>query len=300
MKERLKRTRHATIAMVLTLTTSTYAAEADRFKDVVVSGIPVSGSVYMLTGSGGNLAVSIGPDGTLLVDDQYQPLAPKIQAEITRLKGGTPRVLLNTHYHGDHTGGNVAFGASTVIIAHDNVRLRLLDADTARAGLPLVTFADRVRLHFNDDEIDVIHLPAGHTDGDAFVWFKTANVVHMGDHFFNGRFPYVDVDAGGTVDGYLANVSRVLDMVPADARIIPGHGPLASVVELAEFKDMIEQTRDAVRAELRAGRSIDDVVAAGVAPRFARFDGGFISQEAWLRTIDAADRRQAAGQMPQR
>ncbi len=274
---------------------SVLAATADQFEAVEVKATAVSGNVHMVTGAGGNLAVSIGPDGTLLVDDQYAPLAARIQAAIEALDGQAPRLVLNTHYHGDHTGGNVAFGGRGVIVAHDNVRRRLLEEEIDRAGLPLVTFGDRIRIHFNDDEIDLIHLPAGHTDGDAFVWFKTANVVHMGDHFFNGWFPYVDVEAGGTVDGYVANITRVLDVVPADVRIIPGHGPLASVVELAQFKDMIEQTRDAVRLALAAGQSVDDVIATGLPAQYKTFGSGFITEDRWIRTIQASDQQQANG-----
>lgn len=293
-------TRFAVALGALLYAASTSAAPADRFDAVEVKATQVSGSVHMLTGAGGNLAVSIGPDGTLLVDDQYAPLAPKIQAAIEVLGGQAPRLVLNTHFHGDHTGGNVAFGSRGVIIAHDNVRRRLLEEEIGRAGLPLVTFADRIRIHFNDDEIDLIHLPAGHTDGDAFVWFKTANVLHMGDHFFNGWFPYVDVDSGGTVDGYLANVTRVLDLVPADVRIIPGHGPLANVVELAQFKEVIEQTRDAVRAALGAGQSIDDVVATGLPGQYKAFGSGFITEDRWIRTIQLSDQRQTSGAPPRR
>jgi glyoxylase-like metal-dependent hydrolase (beta-lactamase superfamily II) len=283
------------LAFALLLAKLAQGAPADPYKDVRVESRAVSGSVYMLTGAGGNLAVSIGHDGTLLVDDQFKPLAPKILAAIEALRGTPPRIVLNTHFHGDHTGGNPVFGRDGVIIAHENVRLRLLSEDLARSGLPLLTFADRIRVHFNDDEVEIIHMPNGHTDGDVIVWFKTANVLHMGDHFFNGRFPYIDVDAGGSIDGYLANVSRVLAMVPADIRIIPGHGALASVVELAEFRDMIERTRDSVRARLDNGATIDEVVADGLEPRDAAFDGGFITQEAWIRTIDASIRPQAPG-----
>lgn len=293
-------TRFALALVALSYAASPSAAPADQFEAVEVKATPVSGSVHMLTGAGGNLAVSIGPDGTLLVDDQYAPLAPRIQAAIDALGGQAPRLVLNTHFHGDHTGGNVAFGSRGVIIAHENVRRRLLEAEISRAGLPLVTFADRIRIQFNDDEIDLIHLPAGHTDGDAFVWFKTANVVHMGDHFFNGRFPYVDVDSGGTVDGYVANISRVLDMVPADVRIIPGHGPLASVVELAQFKEVIEQTRDAVRAALSAGQSIDAVIATGLPGQYKTFGSGFITEDRWIRTIQMSDQQQTNGAPPRR
>ena len=265
-----------------------FAEEADRFAAVTIEPKHVAGSVHMLQGAGGNIGVSVGSDGTLLVDDQFAPLAERIQTAIDGLGGHRPRLILNTHFHGDHVGGNAAFGASGIILAHENVRLRLLDGDLPRQALPVVTYLDRIRLYFNDDEIDVIHLPRGHTDGDSVVWFKQANVVHMGDQFFNGRFPFIDVDSGGTVDGYLANIETVLDMIAADTHIIPGHGPLATVVDLAQAADVIMQTRARV-LEAKAAGDLEGLIERGLSDKWRAWGSGFITEERWIRIISVSD-----------
>jgi glyoxylase-like metal-dependent hydrolase (beta-lactamase superfamily II) len=269
------------------------AAEPDRFADVAVKSNLVGGSVYMLTGAGGNMAVSVGKDGTLLVDDEFAPLAARIQAAIAALGGGPPKIVLNTHFHDDHVGGNASFGEHSVIIANEQVRYRLLnDSALPRSALPVVTYADRIRVQFNDDEIDVVHLPSGHTDGDSIVWFRNANVLHTGDLFFNGMFPFIDVqNGGGDIDGYIADVAKILEMVPADTRIIPGHGPLASVVELGEFHDMLKATVSNIEARLAAGESVEGIVANGLGPEWARFATGFISEEQWIRSVQAGVHR---------
>ena len=261
-------------------------AEADRFADVKVSALHVAGSVYMLTGAGGNIGVSVGDDGTLIIDDQFAPLAGRIQAAIDSLGGAAPRLVLNTHFHGDHTGSNAHFGRAGTIIAHDNVRLRLLDVENGeRYALPLVTFEDRVRIHFNDDEVDFIHLPDGHTDGDSVVWFKNANVIHMGDHLFSGRFPYIDTASGGTVEGFVRNLETVLDMVPEDIRVIPGHGDLGSVVTIAESIEMIRDTLKQVREATAAGRSAEEIVETGLGDRWAEYGSGFINTQRWIQIL---------------
>ena len=265
---------------------SAHAAEADQFADVKVSARHVAGSVHMLTGAGGNIGVSVGEDGTLIIDDQFAPLAGRIQAAIDGLGGAAPKLVLNTHFHGDHTGSNAHFGRTGTIIAHDNVRLRLLNVENGeRYALPLVTFADRVRIHFNDDEVDFIHLPNGHTDGDSVVWFKNANVIHMGDHLFNGRFPYIDTASGGTVEGFVSNLETVLKIVPEDIRVIPGHGDLGSVVTIAESIEMIRATQKQVRDATAAGRSAEDIQKAGLGERWAEFGSGFINQERWIQIL---------------
>ncbi|MEZ5558871.1 MAG: MBL fold metallo-hydrolase [Pseudomonadales bacterium] len=262
------------------------AAEPDPFADVVVAPHRVSGSLYMLTGAGGNIGLSIGSDGTLLIDDQYAPLAERIQAAVDASGGGAPKLVLNTHFHGDHTGSNPFFGRTGTIIAHDNVRARLLDEDGfGAAGLPVVTYSDRISVHFNGDTIDVIHLPAGHTDGDSIIWFREANVLHMGDLFFNGQFPYIDTDSGGSVAGVIDNIDTVLSMIPDDIAIIPGHGPLARKPELAATLQMLRETRAAVIGALGSGRSIDEIVREGLDARWAAWGGGFINEERWIRIL---------------
>jgi glyoxylase-like metal-dependent hydrolase (beta-lactamase superfamily II) len=280
-------------ALCLTiLLSSAHAAEPDRFDDVTIKSSPVGGSVHMLTGAGGNMAVSIGKDGTLLVDDEFAPLAQRIQRAIEALGGSAPKIVLNTHFHEDHVGSNAAFGDRAVIIASEQVRYRLLnDASLPRTALPIVTYSDRIRVQFNDDEIEVIHLPAGHTDGDAIVWFHNANVLHMGDLFFNGMFPFIDIENGGSIDGYITDVGKVLEMIPADTRIIPGHGPLASVVELGEFHDMLKSTVSNIRARLDKGESADSIVANGLGPEWASFANGFINEEKWIRIVQAGLRQ---------
>ncbi len=275
------------VALFLTtLLSAAHAADSNQFPDVVIKAVPVGGAVHMLLGAGGNVAVSIGKDGTLVVDNQFLPMSQRIQNAITELGGAAPKVILNTHFHGDHVGGNAFFAERGVIVAAEQVRYRLLnDPALARAALPVVTFADRVRIHFNDDEIDVIHLPNAHTDGDAVVWFRNANVLHTGDLFFNGRYPRIDLDNGGSLAGYLAAVAQMLDMVPADTRIIPGHGKLASVVELGEFQDMLKATASNIEARIAAGESVDSIVATGLGPQWASYGGGFITEERWIRTV---------------
>jgi glyoxylase-like metal-dependent hydrolase (beta-lactamase superfamily II) len=270
---------------VACLPLNTLAGPADRFAEVEVTAEPVSGSVYMLTGAGGNIGVSVGPDGTLIIDDQYAPLAGRIQAALNGLGGGKPKIILNTHVHGDHTGSNANFGADGTIIAHDNVRLRLLNEGHDRAALPLVTYEERVTVHFNDEELELIHMPAGHTDGDSVVWFTTANVIHMGDHLFVDRFPYVDLDSGGTVRGFMANLSIVLDMVPDDIRVIPGHGPLTDKAAIRTSLDMIRATRGIVADGVAEGLDADAIIARGLGEEWAGFGTGFINEERWIRIL---------------
>jgi glyoxylase-like metal-dependent hydrolase (beta-lactamase superfamily II) len=271
------------------------AAEPDQFANVTIKSIPVGGSVYMLTGAGGNMAVSIGKDGTLLVDDEFAPLAERIQAAIESLGGAKPKLVVNTHFHDDHVGGNAVFGTTGVIIANEQVRRRMLAGPMSeRRALPVVTYSDRIRIQFNDDEIDIIHLPSGHTDGDSIVWFRNANVVHTGDLFFNGMFPFIDIANGGSVDGYIADVGKVLETIPADARIIPGHGPQSNVVELGEFHDMLKSTVSNIKARLAAGESVDGIIAAGLGPEWARFSSGPVNEEGWIRTVQAGIQAQGA------
>jgi len=261
------------------------AGPADRFADVKVTAEPVQGSVHMLTGAGGNIGVSVGADGTLIIDDQYAPLADRIQAALDGLGGGKPKLILNTHVHGDHTGGNAHFGATGTIIAHDNVRIRLLADDPERTALPLVTYAERVTVHFNDEAIELIHLPTGHTDGDSVAWFRTANVIHMGDHLFVDRFPYVDVNSGGSVRGFMRNLATVLDLVPDDVRVIPGHGPLTDKSAITSSLEMIKTTRQIVADGIAEGLSEDAIIAQGLGEEWASYGAGFINEERWIRIL---------------
>lgn len=280
---------HISIKTLLILLTTTGLSisnlwAADRFAGVEIKAQPVSGSVHMLTGSGGNIGVSIGADGTLIIDDQFAPLAEKIQTALTRLGGDGPRLILNTHFHGDHTGSNPSFGSSGAIIAHDNVRVRLAQQDNfAPSGLPVVTFAQQLTVHFNGDELAIIHLPNGHTDGDSVVWFKQANVIHMGDHFFNGAFPYIDIGSGGSVSGVIRNLEQVIQMVPADIKIIPGHGPMGNIADLSKSLKTIKATQKIIQDGVNAGLS-DRKIEAQLS-NYADWGKGFINTSRWISII---------------
>ena len=274
--------------IALTLGFATSAAVAQRnFDNVEIKAIPVSKNIYMLEGSGGNIGVSVGADGNLIVDDQFAPLAEKIDAAVQKLNPGKLKFVLNTHHHGDHTGGNATFGAKdATIIAQSNVRKRLsAEANSKKEALPVITFDQSASVHFNGEEIKLIHQGPGHTDGDSIIFFTGANVVHMGDQFFNGAFPFIDLNSGGSVDGYIKTVSTVLEKVPADAKIIPGHGKLATVEDLKNFRAMLVETSGVVKEGIAAGKSLADLKAAGLPDKFKDFGSGFIKTDRWIETI---------------
>ncbi|MEM7077757.1 MAG: MBL fold metallo-hydrolase [Pseudomonadota bacterium] len=279
--------RRALIPILATLlwATAAWGGPADPFAGVEIKAQQVADNIYMLSGRGGNIGASIGADGTMIIDNQFAPLADKISAALKDLGGDQPRIILNTHYHGDHTGGNPAFGAQGTIIAHHNVRMRLLNAeDFPQAGLPLVTYGENVTIHFNGDTIELLHLPTGHTDGDSIVWFKNANVVHMGDHFFKNRFPYVDVPGGGSVDGFVKNVEGVLKMLPDDAKVIPGHGTLSSPADLRQTIDAVKASVAFIRAGLSAGKAAE-AISAELGEKFPGMGGGFINEARWVSIV---------------
>lgn len=259
------------------------------FSAVQIEATHVAGSVWMLVGSGGNIGVSSGPDGVVMVDDQFAPLADKIRDALREVgqseAAAEPQFLINTHFHGDHTGGNVEFGEASTIVAHTNVRTRLQAGGSPDVALPVVTFDDAVSIHFNGEEIRAFHIPHGHTDGDALIYFTGSNVLHMGDDFFAGRFPFVDIDNGGNVEGLANGISQVLDNVPADIHIIPGHGPLSSVDDLRTYHRMITETIAMVRGKIDAGLSSEQVQSEGISEEWADWGAGFISTERWLDTV---------------
>jgi glyoxylase-like metal-dependent hydrolase (beta-lactamase superfamily II) len=264
------------------------AALAQRdFSNVQIKTTPVAKNIYMLEGSGGNIGVSVGSDGILIVDDQFAPLAEKIEAAVKQLNPGKLKFVLNTHFHGDHTGGNANFAAKdATIIAQSNVRKRLAaDTNSSRAALPVITFDQSASVHFNSEEIKLLHHGPGHTDGDSIILFTGANVVHMGDQFFNGGFPFIDLRSGGSVEGYLKTVNAVLEKTPADAKIIPGHGPLASVEALKKFRDMIVQTSGLVKKAIADGKSLEQAKAAGLPEQWKSWGTGFINTDRWIETI---------------
>lgn len=251
-------------------------------QDTAMMAQNVAGPVHMVIGQGGNLGVSAGPDGVLLIDDQFANMAEKIQASLdgiakeAGLDSGAPRFLINTHHHGDHTGGNLEFGKVATIIAHENVRSRLMQGMEA-LGLPTLTFAEGMSVHFNGEEIRLLHLPHGHTDGDTVVFFTSSNVVHMGDLFFNARFPFIDIDSGGTVSGYLANIQTVLAATDANTQFIPGHGELASRADLQKLHEVLSDVREVVMAAATEGMSAEEIKAADLFSEYESWGTGFIS-----------------------
>jgi glyoxylase-like metal-dependent hydrolase (beta-lactamase superfamily II) len=270
------------------------AAQERDFSKVEVKATPVAGKIHMLEGAGGNIGVSVGSDGILIVDDQFAPLADKIRAALKGLGGGRLAFVLNTHWHGDHTGGNEVFGREATIIAHDNVRKRLSTEQTVfgtkyppapAQALPVVTFAHSVSVHFNGEEIRVLHFPHGHTDGDSVIFFTGSNVVHMGDDFFAGRFPFVDLGSGGSVQGLTANIEKVLSQIPDDVKIIPGHGPLSSKADLRTYLGMLQETTAHVRQRIDAGKDLKAIQAEGLPEKWKEWGSGFIKTDMWLQIV---------------
>lgn len=257
----------------------------DQFADVTIETIPVAGNVSMFLGRGGNIGVSVGEDGILIVDDQYANLAGRIRDALSALGSDTPKFLLNTHFHGDHTGGNADFGTGSLIVAHENVRSRLAAEDAPSQALPVVTYDDDITIHFNGEDITLIHMPAGHTDTDSVVLFENSGVIHMGDHFFNGGFPFVDLASGGTVQGYLNNVEKILSWIDDDTKVIPGHGPLATKADLLEFYNVIRDTSVAIRIKKSQRMSKEEIVAEGLGAEYASWGQGFINEQRWIETV---------------
>jgi cyclase len=254
----------------------------------------VAPGVAVLFGRGGNIGLSYGADGNLLIDDQYAPLTEPILAAVRSVDPDPIRFVVNTHWHGDHTGGNENIGRTgAVIVAHDNVRRRMSMDQVVRGeavppspagALPVITFTNTTTFHLNGDDVDVIHVEHAHTDGDSLVYWNRANVLHMGDTFFNGLLPFIDLDSGGSIDGAIAAVDQALGIANDDTVVIPGHGPLAHRADLVRYRQMLVNLRDRVAAEIRAGRTVDEVKALRLADPYGPPDG-FISPDALIETI---------------
>ena len=262
------------LALCATLFAGAALAQSQDFSKVQVKAEKLSATTYMLTGAGGNLGLSVGADAVFLVDDQFAPLTTRIEAAIGELTRMPIRFVINTHWHFDHTGGNENLGkAGALIVAHENVRKRMSTEQfieflnmkikvEPRVALPVVTFTRDVTFHLNGDEIHVLHVPNAHTDGDAIVHFRTSDVVHMGDVFFNRLYPFIDTSSGGSVDGVIAAVDRALELAGENTKIIPGHGPLANRSDLKAYRDMLVTVSGRIKDGKRAGKSLEEVVAA--------------------------------------
>lgn len=272
------------------------AQEEDRFAGVEIKAEKLADGVAVLFGAGGNVGVSYGPDGTVLVDDQFAALTPKIEAAVAALGAEPVKYLVNTHWHADHTGGNENLGNKGVlIVAHDHVRERLAgvqksgkgnDPAAAKAALPVVTYHDGIKLHLNGDEVHVKHQKHAHTDGDSIVFWKKANVIHMGDLFFNKvTLPFIDLDSGGNALGLLAAAEKVLTMVDDQTRIIPGHGPLATKADLISYRDMLKTVIGAVKQAREDGKSLEQIQAMKPAAQWDINEDAFIKGDAFVEAV---------------
>ena len=283
------------VPIVLLLFAISVTAQTD-FSKVEIKVTKVAGNVYMLEGAGGNIGVSVGDDGILIVDDQFAPLADKIRAALKGIADKKLRFILNTHWHGDHTGGNVVFGPEAPVIAHDNVRKRMAVEQKSevfkrttpaspKEALPVITFNQNLTVHFNGEEIRAIHFPQGHTDGDSVIFFVSSNVVHLGDDFFAGRFPFVDLESGGSVEGLTKNIGEIITKIPNGAKLIPGHGPLSGLEDLMNYHNMLVTTSDIVRAKIKAGKTLEQIKSEGLPDTWKSWGTGFIKTDTWLETI---------------
>jgi cyclase len=288
------------LSVVLLLGGPATALAQQDFSKVEVTSQKVAEGVYMLQGAGGNIGLSVGADTAFLVDDQYAPMTPKIKAAVAALTSKPVRFVLNTHWHGDHTGGNKDLGESgTLIVAHENVRKRMtaeqfLEAFNQKVP-PVVTFNDSVTSHLNGEEIYAFHIPPAHTDGDSLVQFRKANVVPCGDTFFNGMYPFIDLSTGGSVSGMIAAADRMLALVGEGTKIIPGHGPLATKADLKAYRDMLATARDRVAALVKAGQTLEQTTAAKpLADLDAKWGQGFLKADVFV-SILYKDATRAAG-----
>jgi cyclase len=266
--------------------------------DVVIAPVPVADGIWMLTGRGGNIGVSVGSDGVFLIDDQYAPLTARIRAQLALLSDQPVRFVLNTHWHFDHTGGNENLGKQgALIVAADGVRRRMAAgglmemmkremAPAPAAALPVVTFDGQVTFHLNGQTIMAVNLPPAHTDGDSIVYFKGANVVHLGDVYFNGRYPTIDWGSGGHIDGVIAAVDQVLPLLDDASKVIPGHGPLSNKAELKAYRDMLAAISPRFKKAIKQGKSIDQIKALKLTADFdAAWLQGSATADGWTEVI---------------
>jgi cyclase len=269
-------------------------SHSENKQDVEVKTTKVNGSVYLLQGRGGNVGASVGMEGILIVDDDYKDLSEKYKVALKELGSESPRFIINTHWHGDHTEGNLFFGKNSIIIAHQNVRLRLAQENTIFGSktvpypdyaLPMITYAQSLSIYFNGEEIRTVHFPNGHTDGDSVIFFTKSNVVHLGDDFFAGRFPFVDLENGGSVQGLTRNVGDLIKLIPSGAKLIPGHGAISTIDDLKNYHQMLIETTEIVQKAMNQKKTLDEIKKAGFPEKYKSWGEGFIKPDAWITTI---------------
>ena len=278
---------------------SATAAEQD-LAAVEIRTTPLTERIYLLVTdppTAGNLAVSAGEDGIMLVDDTMMPITPRVKAAIAEIQEGGVAFVINTHFHFDHAGGNAAFGQESTIVAHSSVRKRLMEGrewgvvfiegERPAAALPVLTFDESVTFHWNGETVDVIHFPdPSHTDGDVVIFFRDSNVVHTGDQYINRNgFPFIDLDVGGTAQGLRDNMAKLLEIIDDETTIIPGHGPLASKADLQWFHDVVAETIAHIEGEKRAGKTVEQIQDAGLPKEYEEVGSGFIPEAAWIQAV---------------
>ena len=273
---------------------STAAFADEDFSKEIFKSTALTSSIYMLEGAGGNITASIGPDGVFLVDDDFAEMSEKLVAKLKDLGGGSPRFIVNMHFHYDHTGGNEKFGKTATIIAATAVRSRLATEQTLWGkqhpsappeAWPILTFEESLTVHLNNDDIRILHLPHGHTDGDSIVFFNKNKVISMGDLYFSGMYPIFHVEHDGSLDGFIEDIKMVLKQAPDDAKIVPGHGPLSTKAELQKYCDMIETTVEFMKRELKKGHSLEQIQKIEVPSELQSFSHGYLNTNQWLALV---------------
>lgn len=256
------------------------ALAQQNFDTVKIQPIRVTENIYMLKGSGGNIGVLVGKDGTVMIDDQFAPLSNKINGAIKTLDPGDIRFLINTHIHGDHSGGNENFKRmGSTVVAHDLVRERMSKEQVNKAmnrttpprerdALPIITFSDKMNFHLNDEDIELIHLDRGHTDGDVIVRFKNANIFHMGDAFVRYGYPFIDISSGGSFAGFISTLDKSIALMDDNSKIIPGHGELATKADVKILRDKLVDIRDQVFAALKKGKKVEEISSLGITDKY--------------------------------
>lgn len=284
--------------LMLITSTSIFADSHKKFENVQIKTINVNNGIYMLMGSGGNIGLSVGDDGIFMIDDQFAPLTKKIKTAISKISDKSIKFMINTHWHFDHTGGNENLGKDgVVLVSHDNVRKRMSKDGfiaafkktipaASKIALPVITFNDTISFHLNEEEIEIIHQSNAHTDGDSIIFFKTSNVVHTGDIYFNGFYPFIDKSSKGSIDGVIKSVNYILNRINDETKIIPGHGKLSNKEELAMYRDTLIILKDRMKKLIDEGKTLDDILELKPnADLDKTWGNGFLSPEKFLEVL---------------